>query len=431
MSNLEQSLTLAGIPAPAATPPAAPRTSAPPAAAPAAVAKAATPPATKSVPAGTPADVLPDELLLRILQTKRAHGSPGDNNFRLWLHAELNKLGLKPTIAKEGSVIAVQGKKSTTMFSCHIDTCHSATESDGSLQKLLYDAAFGHIFLDKTQPSGCLGGDDGVGVYIMLKMLKAKVPGTYVFHTGEERGGIGSRAILETRREWLKDFDRCVAFDRAVRHGESPEVILTQGAVDCASIAFGAQLVKALNEHEFEDPWKISHGGSFTDSKTYAPIIPECVNLGCFYVNQHTAGEIVDTFGVERLLKACLKIKWEDLKPSRIPSSERPAPKAFNYPERLAQKDFYKDFDEDLYPGSRTSGYSRTSTPLNKPSYTPPASLKTYKTTFKESLDYTKEEVLELVESDPALAADLLCLFIAKYKGLKAESDAFEGLYGA
>lgn len=391
------------------------------------------PPAAAEVPPAAPAtDIRPDELLISILKTKRSHGSQGDLNFRLWLHAEIGKLKLKIDVAKEGSTIVQVGKKSTTMFSCHIDTVHGPSECNGSKQDLAYDPAFGHIFLatpleGAAKPS-CLGGDDGVGIYLMLKMMAAKVRGTYVFHVGEERSGIGSRAILATRKEWLATFDRCIAFDRAVQYGEPPEVIITQGGEACASTSFGTALADALSEHEFDNSWVISHKGSFTDSKVYAGVIPECVNLGCFYAKQHSSSEVVDSVGVEQLLGACLKLKWDDLKVSRALPPERPALKS-----HMPQNDF--GFEDDFRHSYKNSDYIRPSMPQTKPGKSmPPFSepLRTLaRSDFDLALDYTKDEIMEMVEGDPTIAIDIMCLLIARYKGLKAENEALSEFLGA
>ena len=437
------------------TPPAIPEASAAPqitvpqAKVPAVTGPAVKVPAAKPAPKGKVEDVEPDPLLVSILSTRRAHGSVGDTNFRLWLHAELKKFGFPVTVLSEGVVLVEVDKKSTTLFSCHIDTCHGRAESDGSKQQLAYDPAFSHIFLADKSKSGCLGGDDGVGIYLMMKMIKAKVKGSYLFHTGEECGGIGSRAVLATNEKWLKGFERCVAFDRAVRHGEKPEVIISQGGTACASNAFGTQLVAALNQHPFNEPWETSHKGSFTDSKVYSGLISECVNVGCFYVSQHTANEIVDAEGVEKLLDACLKIKWQDLKASRTPTADLPkTQQSGRNPTNFGQmsSDFFDPDDRDNYfdrthskqrggsvfdagrfPDARMSQAGQRDTGNRTKSSTIPAQKLSV---FVEMFDYSKADIAELIDGDPEAACDVFALLIAKYKGLKAECLAMEHFLG-
>lgn len=262
----------------------------------------------------------PDGLLLTILTTRRADGSVGDTNFRLWLIDMLRNMDSKPSVdvGPRGCIIATTNSESTTLFSCHIDTCHSIQESTGKPQKLAYDSVMGHLFLDPKEPSGCLGADDGAGIYIMLRMLEAGIDGSYVFHTGEEIDGQGAKAMLKDKLDWLKKFKRAVAFDRPHNH----EVIITQGGTVCASNLAGIALVQALNAEGMD--YEVSTKGVFTDTKVYAPVIPECFNLGVGYYSQHGPNETLDVAHVEALIQACIRIDWDNLPVHR--SLEAPKP---------------------------------------------------------------------------------------------------------
>lgn len=395
-----------------------------------------------TIPEPTP-ERRPDDLLVSILRTKRAHGSVGDTNFRMWLHAELKRLGQVPEALAEGCIMVRTDRKSDTLFSCHIDTVHSVAESDGTHQDLLYDPTFNQIFLQKNQKSGCLGADDGAGIYVMLKMIKAKVPGTYIFHTGEERGGIGSRAVLAKHRALLDDFSRAIAFDRKCALGDSPEVIVTQGGRACASTSFGSVLVAELNKHgTFAQPWVLSHGGSFTDTKVYADVIPECINLSCFYEQAHSPAESLDVDNLEALVLAVCKIKWDDLKASRKPapevrepyqqpmggyggyggygSSGKPATGFPTAPKKSkkggtanAQRDFYHD-DFPMEP-PRLGGPKG----LRAVEPTPPSIL-------EELSSYNMDEFTQLAEEDPQLTARVMAALVMKNAGLQSQVAFFE-----
>ena len=278
-----------------------------------AVAEASTEKAVEAKLSNVPEEYVTDPLLLKILSTRRCHGSEGDKAFRLWLFNYLNStLKAKPQIKIEGNIYVETDAKSTVLFSCHVDTVHRHDENGP--QQLAFDPAFGHLFLADKKTSSCLGGDDGVGVYIMLKMIEAGVKGRYMFHTGEERGGIGSNAFVRSNKQFCEQLEVVVAFDRAVRSQENPEVILTQGGKRCASDEFGKALCEQLNRHgDFDFPYVISHKGSFTDSKVYADDVPECVNVACFYERQHTCEEYVDVIGVDKLVAAACKVEWHML----------------------------------------------------------------------------------------------------------------------
>lgn len=368
----------------------------------------------------------PNPLLVSILRTKRAHLSAGDTNFRMWLHSYLEQLtGKKAEIKAEGCIVVTTDPKSDTLFSCHIDTVHSNAESDGSPQDLAYDPSFGHIVLAPGSKSGCLGADDGAGIYVMLRMIEAKVPGSYIFHTGEEHGGIGSNAVLKKDQQWLDSFSRAIAFDRAVQSQDSPEVICSQGGHPCASLEFGKALVNELNKFEdlFADNWVISHKGSFTDTKVYNYVIPECVNLGVFYARQHSPQEFLDVAHLESLVTAACKIKWDELKAVRKPPS---APVYdMNSWKKPKQNNFAKlDKDEEAYWESQ---FNKNKAAAQK---SVSQAIKPKEPEVFSPLDYiadmdtfTKSDYLEFVETDPDMAAAVMAILVSKYRAAQTELE--------
>jgi len=366
----------------------------------------------------------PDAVLVGILRTKRAHGSVGDTNFRLWLHSHLETLtGKKPIIKAQGCIVVVTDPKSDTLFSCHIDTVHTVMESDGSVQDLAYDSAFGHIVLGQGSTSSCLGADDGAGIYVMLRMIMAKVPGTYVFHTGEEHGGVGSRALRSAEAPWLDSFSRAIAFDRAVQRQDSPEVICTQGGQPCASLEFGQALVAELNKHSelFADDWVISHKGSFTDTKVYSDIIPECVNLGVFYAQQHSKHEWLDVAHLESLVTAACAIKWDDIKAVRKPVAV-PKPSAkWEYQPKQSEFNYKKSSDykkqqaaEDLYWESKLNSKAKMPNKAKGNSE------------FADLEGGNLTDYLMYFEEDPEAAATSVAKLLAKYKAACAELEVLK-----
>lgn len=253
-----------------------------------------------------------DPLLESILITKRAHNSPGELSFLQWLYKTLGTLGFAPKAMAEGCIV-VENKPNKVLFSCHVDTVHTPSLCQKGTQTLFYDAGQAHIFLGEKEQGGCLGADDGAGIYILLQMLKHDVPGTYIFHRGEERGGIGSNAMLLKHRAWLGQFNQCVAFDRA----GTEDIIITQGGVACASLAYATSLQKELGKHGLS--YAPSHRGSFTDSKVYRGVIPECINLSVGYDLQHSAEEYLNVEHLYVLCEAVFKIDWAGLTIARDP----------------------------------------------------------------------------------------------------------------
>lgn len=266
-------------------------------------------PQKKLVPIAKQAKVIEiPPLLTKILSQRRCHGSQGDAKFRMWLHSELKAYGVTSTILTGGSVLVRTDPKSDTLFSCHIDTRHGHSESDtGKPVDLAFDPAFNHLFLANQEDASCLGADDGAGVYLLLELIKAKVPGSYLFHTGEECGGIGARDVVSKHEALLDEFSRAIAFDRR----GTCDVVATQGGRACASVAFAGKLAEELNKKGLA--YAVSHAGSFTDVKVYAGIIPECVNVSVGYENEHTSRELLDVEHLLDLVEACKTIKWDEL----------------------------------------------------------------------------------------------------------------------
>lgn len=291
-----------------------------------------------------PASVCP--LLLLVLGWRRRHDTPSEAAFNDWLEAKCRALiaphvgaGVSRRTRLKHVVVEIpefdkagRGVMSDVLFSCHVDTQDGGSQQpptpgavvreNGLRQKLIYDAFFGHIALDLKDPhaGGCLGADDGVGVWIMLRMIEAGVPGSYVFHRGEECGGISSNAAKVEDAKWLERHSAAIAFDRPWYD----EVITHQGGVRCASDKFADALAKEINKN---DPggifaFKPSPRGVFTDTKNYRGLIAECVNVGVGYERQHGREEFQDYGHAKALMEACLKVSWGTLPIDRDPEED-------------------------------------------------------------------------------------------------------------
>ena len=97
---------------------------------------------------------------------------------------------------------------SRVLWSCHTDTVHDK----GGTQRVIEDR--GLLFLPPRSKSSCLGADDTAGVFLMTEMIARNVPGRYVFHYGEERGCVGSDALVREAPAWLADIKIAIALDR-------------------------------------------------------------------------------------------------------------------------------------------------------------------------------------------------------------------------
>lgn len=230
------------------------------------------------------------ERLLQILRYTRRHGSEGERQFI--------KDILKPyklteyTNPKTGEVLAyvktVKGPDNTSppvLFCSHIDTVHGM--NDDPIQEVIYDAGCEFAYKKDGKP---LGADDGAGVWLLLEMIDAKVPGTYIFHRGEEVGGIGSDDMALFHTAWLKQFKWAIQFDRR----GNADIITHMSCGKTCSVAFAAALADKLNDQCVDFRYAPSNMGIFTDTANYIDIIPECTNVSVGYDSEHTGQECLD-----------------------------------------------------------------------------------------------------------------------------------------
>lgn len=198
--------------------------------------------------------------------------------------------------------------------------------------------------LGYVRPS-CLGADCTTGIWLMLQMIKANVPGFYIIHTDEEIGRKGAdlitneydnleKIMLETinwkdlfekkkidsldkqskktwilkyinnlsddnlktllPQSWWMEYTKvAISFDRK----NVGSIITFQSSTRCCSENFSQDLSDILSPHLNANGYPTltsDDGGSFTDSYNYIKIIPECTNLSVGYFSQHTSSEIQD-----------------------------------------------------------------------------------------------------------------------------------------
>jgi hypothetical protein len=193
---------------------------------------------------------------------------------------------------------------SAVVWSCHTDTVH---RTEG-YQRVRVDRE--RITLDRGSKSSCLGADDTVGVWLCTEMIKAGVPGHYVFHFGEEIGGIGSADIVSQRPDLFTDARCVIALDRAGKE----DVITYQTGERCCSDAFARSVAAQL-------PGKYvpCNTGVYTDSAEYVGIVGECTNLSVGYGRQHSPDEYADHVHAEALLVALLAFDESRLEYVRKP----------------------------------------------------------------------------------------------------------------
>lgn len=196
------------------------------------------------------------------------------------------------------------GADPNLLFTAHHDTVH---RKEG-IQNVIV-----HGDLVMAEPtSNCLGADCTTGVWLILGMIEAGIPGVYVVFAGEEVGCVGSSALVQDRPEWLNYIDAVISFDRK---GED-SIVTHQMGYRTASDAFAVSLSQALDMPGLRP----DNGGSYTDSNEFIDFIPECTNISVGYNYQHTSKEEQNVYFAYLLLEKLQQADWEALVFERDPS---------------------------------------------------------------------------------------------------------------
>lgn len=195
----------------------------------------------------------------------------------------------------EADNFIVQIGCSDTLFCCHTDTASRRVVGTRPL--------LDHGVVTNTRGRSCLGADDKAGMLCLIAMIKAGVPGTYIFHAGEEVGCWGARHIADT---WdLARFKRAIEFDRK---GKTSVISHMHWRRTCSD-AFAEELCAGLG-----CGFRPDAGGVMTDALVYAGVILEVTNISVGYERQHTQREFVDVAWLTgTLIPAVCGVDWETL----------------------------------------------------------------------------------------------------------------------
>lgn len=263
--------------------------------------------------------------IAQVLTYKRPHGSQGVEDLIRDIFAGYDYTTFQDDLDGDLALVITVGK-SKTLFSCHLDTVHNSS----GYQTVMWDEGIGLFYKEDVnvvpikgkgsvppvlQFGEPLGADDGAGIWLLLNMIDADVPGTYIFHFGEERGGVGSQGMAMFHEDWLAKFDRAIAFDRR----DTDNIITHQMGGRCCSDEFGAALASALNAAQPAFTYQPDDGGVFTDTANYTDLIGECTNVSCGYDREHSPDETLDMEHLSMLRQACIELKWEELPTVRKP----------------------------------------------------------------------------------------------------------------
>lgn len=240
--------------------------------------------------------------LFNILETRRPSGSMSEAKFAARLISYASTLATLDFIDEAGNISFVTSP-SETVFAAHLDTICSG---DANVPNTLTTS--GKLV---TAENHQLGADDGAGIYLLLELMRNKVPGRYIFTRNEEAGANGASYLADNFD--FTPYKRSICFDRA---GTS-EIITVQGGERLASSEFAEALSVAFQEQDML--YVESDRGVFTDNALWGDKVPCNINLSVGYFAQHGPNESLDLTHLEALAAAVIKIDWEALPTCREP----------------------------------------------------------------------------------------------------------------
>jgi hypothetical protein len=201
------------------------------------------------------------------------------------------------------------GSFADSAFTAHTDTVHV---KDG--MQPIYMVKDEGVMTLSTDGKDVLGSDDGTGIWLILNMIHAKIPGTYIFFREEEIGGNGSDYFFKHMVEEYQHINKMYSFDRM----DTDSIITHQMGSRCCSDAFAKDVANEFNKEPGFD-YGTDPTGSFTDSANFTDLIPECTNIAVGYYHQHSITEYQDAEHAVRLRNRLLKVDWYNIGVYRDP----------------------------------------------------------------------------------------------------------------
>ena len=185
-----------------------------------------------------------------------------------------------------------------TLFSCHTDSVCFQRQFNRQTVDITDSKAI------KSAEDNQLGSDDGAGIWLLLNMIDAEVPGRYIFHRAEEIGGHGSLHIKYYESQLLLGIKNAIALDRRGTNSMITHMLFQR----CCSDRFAQALSDAIGMNHVLD-----QTGGFTDVENYIDAIANCTNISVGYMHEHSTAEHLNVTYLERLRDQLLKVDWLSL----------------------------------------------------------------------------------------------------------------------
>jgi hypothetical protein len=197
-----------------------------------------------------------------------------------------NKLSELDVVVEEdvfGNIYVTKGK--SEMYPCliaHTDTVHPIVSKFNLFRSEDILFAFNPLSMKQTG----IGGDDKVGVFVLLQALVDIPVMKAVFYRQEEIGCKGSTYSMKNHKDWYKDCGYIIAPDRR----GSKDAITNSGGIDITSQEFVDDIMPLMEKYGYSEEI-----GLYSDVDTLVSyeIGVSAINFSCGYHRPHSDQEVV------------------------------------------------------------------------------------------------------------------------------------------
>jgi hypothetical protein len=214
--------------------------------------------------------------------------SKDDHDMLVYIKDKLAQIDVTVQEDNYGNIYVTKGiANDYPCLVAHVDTVHDIiTEFDVFKRG---DTLF--AFDGKKRKQCGIGGDDKVGVYILLQALLDIKQLKVVFYRDEEIGRKGSRYSILNHPEWYNNCNFVIEPDREGFY----DLIINSGGLAIAGTEFLEATKEIAERYEYNEVIGVC---TDVDVLTEGGIGVSCLNLSCGYINSHTSLETVSIVGV-------------------------------------------------------------------------------------------------------------------------------------
>lgn len=213
--------------------------------------------------------------------------SKNDRLMIAYLSAELASMEGVTFFLDNGNIYATKGSAPYPCMIAHTDTVHPICED---LHPVIFGGkvtGFNRVTMEQTG----IGGDDKVGIYVALEMLREHTNMKCFFPRDEEIGCIGSSKV---DKKWFDDVTIALQCDRR----GNTDFITNASGTELSSKAFQNDVLPILRNYGYK-----FDRGMMTDVMELKErgIKASMANISCGYYNPHTEHEYVDIADVHKV----------------------------------------------------------------------------------------------------------------------------------